>query len=529
MNNLDQVSVSLSVTGISQTPTLNIAPGISVFTGQNNTGKSRILQHIHLLKNMSGFPSFKFQVDVKSHEYGNRSLRVNPQEPNNMIEFVTTSDNGQVNVNWATSQNGGNSWTIKNKVNNHSRNFSGVVSIQEGTDNDQMLATLMNSIVYVPPQRLISATVSTQPVPVPDSSGGNVGQVLYFHRNNITPEFFEFQRIVAAMFPEIEEILTLPTSQQNVTITILDRYSKERIPLDKCGTGVQQALHLVALVLFSPSGRIFLIDEPHVYLHATAERALAEFLRQHPEHSYVVATHSPVLIDALEPDRLWLVTRDEYGSAVQPIYGKEEWRKSVFTALGWRPSQFAWAQRIIFVEGESDVQVYGEWFKAWGWVQQRTAVVQLRGFGTSKPLTAIIGELRSLLFVDMLFYLDGDQNGQVSGEGVMFLPELEIENILIRDVAAVRRVLLIDNALITADKRERLERQWSEESIQRYLNEHSSSKGSKRLIDLCHELGFRYEKTLHNPLIAAEMDISMLEDVRNQIEPFVTGREVTKV
>jgi predicted ATP-dependent endonuclease of OLD family len=136
-----------------------------------------------------------------------------------------------------------------------------------------------------------------------------------------------------------------------VRITYRDRFAARNTPLEQSGTGVAQALHLVSLILFSEPGRIFLIDEPHAYLHPGAERCLVQFLRDHPEHAYVCATHSSVFINAADPDACWLVTRDPQGTGMHSVFAEGHSRRHIFSELGIDPGDVALSERILFVEG----------------------------------------------------------------------------------------------------------------------------------------------------------------------------------
>ena len=93
---------------------------------------------------------------------------------------------------------------------------------------------------------------------------------IFTRRNDDAPEFDELQRVMAELFPEIDAILTQAIGDQQVQITYRDRFAGRNTPLEMSGTGVAQALHLIALTLFSEPGRILLIDEPHAYLHPGA-------------------------------------------------------------------------------------------------------------------------------------------------------------------------------------------------------------------------------------------------------------------
>jgi hypothetical protein len=66
-------------------------------------------------------------------------------------------------------------------------------------------------------------------------------------------------------------------------------------------------------------------------------------------------------------------------------------------------------------------------------------------------------------------------------------------------------------------------REWDEQAIAKFLNDRTVAKGSKKLIDLAHELHTHYSKTVHGPLIAAQMDLDLVADIRGALRPFVLG------
>ena len=51
-------------------------------------------------------------------------------------------------------------------------------------------------------------------------------------------------------------------------------------------------LALAVGVLTATEPQLFLIDEPQAYLHPAAERSMLSLLESHPQHQYIIATHS---------------------------------------------------------------------------------------------------------------------------------------------------------------------------------------------------------------------------------------------
>src|SRR5947199_4904008 len=87
-----------------------------------------------------------------------------------------------------------------------------------------------------------------------------------------------------------------------------------KVGLADCGSGVEQLLALSTFLLTTRPGTRVLLDEPHTFLHASAEREFMNLLMEDRERSYIISTHSPVMMNAVPPDRITNVVRGEQGS-----------------------------------------------------------------------------------------------------------------------------------------------------------------------------------------------------------------------
>jgi hypothetical protein len=386
---------------------------------------------------------------------------------------------------------------------------------------------VIDSLIYLPPQRVISPTVQTTPIEIPSTAGTDLANAIYTHRNSHTLEFEELEGVMQTLFPELGRILTRPTGPNLVTLTLQDRFSGQNIPLDASGTGVGQVLHLVASVLFHPLGRIFLVDEPHVYLHPGVERLLVRFLRQHGEHSYVCATHSPVFINAADPERYWLVSRDEGGSKIRSVFDERLSRKHILGELGVKPADVALAERVLFVEGDSDKAIYPILLAKLGWdlTRMNCSVVELRGSGTSSPLASVVGELSQLLDIDFTICLDGDKKREYRRtSNVRYLAVAELENLFLQDAAAVRQGLHDVLAQHAPRKAKTVAKTWTTGRVQEFTEGATAKdphvKGSKVLIDLAYAMGTTYDKRVHGEAIASLLSETATAVLRPTLDDF---------
>jgi predicted ATP-dependent endonuclease of OLD family len=312
-----------------------------------------------------------------------------------------------------------------------------------------------------------------------------------------------------------------------VTVTFEDRFAGDRVSMAHSGTGVAQALHLVATVLLSPPRRILLIDEPHVYLHPGAERTLVGFLRDHPEHSYVCATHSPVFINAAKPERCWLVTRDEAGTRMRSVFNEGLARQHILLELGIHPGDVALAERIVFVEGPSDEDVYPILLRRLGWdpIMRNCAVIRLDGAGTATPLAKVLDELANVLHTTFTVILDGDQRDSAGANPhVRFLDVDELEDLFLADPEAVQEGLLRILKEEQPEQAENVLKKWPIERVRAYINDRGTrdpnGKASKVLIDLAWEMGTTYRKHVHGPAIANALNDTIIEQLRGTFADF---------
>ncbi len=512
--------------GFADSDWLILSPGISVLTGRNNVGKSRLLTQVRDLQTSvsnSQVSDAIPQLRIKDEQIEiTADVRGVPPGP---LWEVRDRDRLVAKTFW-TAQSG--SWSLRYET--APQQFSQLYLGPPPTGVNalpfpeiQRVNTAVRRIVYLPPQRVVEATVITQPVDVPSAAGADLGQAIYKHRNAVTEEFQEFEAAVSEVLPEVSMVLTDPISQQQVTIKLRDRYAGFDVPIDRAGTGVNQLLHLIATVLFTPHGRLLLIDEPQLHLHPGAEKALAAFIRRHPEHDYVMATHSPVFVNALAPDRAWLLTRDGRGTRVRSVFGERLSRAHVLQEIGLTPGDIVLGERVLLVEGASDVEVLRTLLGRIGWdpVRMNCMVLQLQGGDNARPLRDVVAELQRTLNLPMMILLDGDKAQSIQASDVVaFLPASDIETILIRDAGAVRRAFdeLLQDDLPEGFNLDGWRLEWPTQRIQSYINEHAEEqperKGARILADLAWAMGqLRYKKSVHGPRIAAHISTDSLGDL----------------
>ncbi|WP_311063877.1 AAA family ATPase [Halomonas sp. DWK9] len=144
--------------------------------------------------------------------------------------------------------------------------------------------------------------------------------------------------------------------------------------LDDCGTGLQSltiiAFHRV-LAKLRHQNIVLGLEEPETNLHPQAQRELISSIKSSSDGNdisqVVITTHSTVLIDNIEHERISLVRKEpdesrgfksvitKTSDSFFEVHGLEEFRYYQFHL--YRNSDFFFANYVIFVESKNDAEV----------------------------------------------------------------------------------------------------------------------------------------------------------------------------
>ena len=110
---------------------------------------------------------------------------------------------------------------------------------------------------------------------------------------------------------------------------------------------------LATAILTTPQPSSFLIDEPHAFLHPLAERGLLRFIQQHPEHQYIIATHSPAFLRSYPIGQTRLITIEDDGSHISAVHDEAH----VLAGVGITAADLWSSDSVLWVEGPSDADI----------------------------------------------------------------------------------------------------------------------------------------------------------------------------
>ncbi len=146
------------------------------------------------------------------------------------------------------------------------------------------------------------------------ANGDNLPNVLYYlHLKH--PEVLA--KITAQMrrwVPALADIVTEITSDERLLLRFKDAPFEKPLPAQYMSAGTMRLAALLTLLYEPDAAGLLGIEEPENELHPQLLPRLAEELGKATEtRQLLVATHSPALLNALEPEQVWILHRGPDG------------------------------------------------------------------------------------------------------------------------------------------------------------------------------------------------------------------------
>lgn len=197
-------------------------------------------------------------------------------------------------------------------------------------------------------------------------NASNLAEVLNILQGN-TPKFRYFNSLVHEVFPQIHQVSVTPPAhvqgQVEIRVWTLDPTLHDRVdlamPLAQSGTGIGQVLAILYVAFFSTSPQVLIIDEPQSFLHPGAIRKLVQVLKVQSKHQFIVATHSPTVISAAEPTTITICRLADGVSKLERVDPKDaNDLQSYLVEVGARLSDVFGADNILWVEGRTEERCF---------------------------------------------------------------------------------------------------------------------------------------------------------------------------
>ncbi len=150
-----------------------------------------------------------------------------------------------------------------------------------------------------------------------DRKGANVGNVLQYFQRTYPGQFTQILQRLARAVPGLQSITPHKSDDGRLLLRFDESGYKDPFYQASMSDGTLKML-AYAVLLADPEPRPFIgIEEPENGLYHLLVESLAQELKRHAQGKtqVLVTTHSPYFVDALSPEQVWYMRKDEQGRA----------------------------------------------------------------------------------------------------------------------------------------------------------------------------------------------------------------------
>ncbi len=153
-----------------------------------------------------------------------------------------------------------------------------------------------------------------------DRTGSNIGNVLQYYQRQHTRQFGAILKRLAKAIPGLTKISAEVSTDKRLLLRFDERGYQDPFYQQSMSDGTLKML-AYAVLLADPSPRPFIgIEEPENGLYVRLVERLAGQFASRANNAgsttqILVTTHSPYFVDALQPEQVWLVRKNQEGHA----------------------------------------------------------------------------------------------------------------------------------------------------------------------------------------------------------------------
>lgn len=276
---------------------------LTVLVGPNGAGKSSVLQAIELLPKLIRSTS---PLDLS------RKLVLLPWATRPQEEQAA----GACTIRASGYLKQGMPWWIDTSRGDHQDKLT-----------DRLLKELKVTSLELNAERLAEPVPISQEEPGLAKDGYGLAEVIAAMRDTDDDSFQDLQRAVSAVVPQIDRLAirrVKPEAGVLAHMLAFDMSGRKGIPADMMSGGTLLSVGILGLLYSKARPDILLIDDIDHGLHPKAQwdllKQLRRLLEQFPDLQIVATSHSPDLVDELDPSEVVVVALREDGtSAARPL------------------------------------------------------------------------------------------------------------------------------------------------------------------------------------------------------------------
>lgn len=320
---------------------------LHAIVGKNSSGKTSILQALYYVSQLYENSISEVFKDQSSPEFlitsghGQMIVMISIINLENLDEWELGCCIFTEDPNLLLITHNGNEHNYLQFVNEDSPNFHHALLKIDSEMLHQPFLPEIQHLAYLKlsTQKLSQAAYSEEIIPNIGYDGSNLAPTLDYIRNEHPEYFKQIEEMLKQVVPNVEKIhikraKVIVNRQRSIEVNgqfipyeekqefagqevVLDMKTGERIPAHAISEGTMLTLGLLTVLMNPNQPNLVLLDDIEQGLHPKAQRKLIQVFKQiiekNPNLQVIFTTHSPYIIDELQPSQVHVLGNDSSG------------------------------------------------------------------------------------------------------------------------------------------------------------------------------------------------------------------------
>lgn len=169
--------------------------------------------------------------------------------------------------------------------------------------------------------------------------GHNLMSILQRIKNHHSLQYEAIEQFIKRINPSFKDI-SFDFQGSKLFLVLREKHLTKSVTIEHVSDGTLRYLILLAILLNPNRGNLICIDEPEIGLHPDMINSIAEAIKKASKDNsqMIIATHSPLLLNAFELDEILVFEKDEQNQT-QVFYPSEEdlegWNENSLVGQFW--------------------------------------------------------------------------------------------------------------------------------------------------------------------------------------------------
>jgi putative ATP-dependent endonuclease of the OLD family len=360
---------------------LGLNPGMNVFVGENNVGKSILLQALQLGISLNRGPltsdywpdgtregpiSISIEIALGKDELDLISLLVPTPQKESLRDHLLVTLNwqaptmaGEARIEFLDSVTRNVTARIRFGFQGYTRDNDGAVVL--GDELSTVIQNILSQRYYHFPEfrQRPSGPELSDTDSLKSTEGVRLAAILFKMRTGSIDQREEFSRIQEAFHAMFSDLTLEAIKRGSQPVVVIKRAkARHELPISEVGAGIMEIL-LILTHLVEQSDRVFVIDEPEAHLHPHSQRLLSQLLAYSSvkNNQVFVISHSPYFANFKDLYGIMLVRSQAGRSMVVRLphgYLTPEELTRASKIVWSEDKEFLFSKRVLLVEGETE-------------------------------------------------------------------------------------------------------------------------------------------------------------------------------